>query len=145
MALRHRLKRHRLDGGIASALLLTLLLRAVVPLGYMPGDLLTGQLAALCPIGSAESWQLLNSLDHALDQSLDHSGHHHGHVEHDSRAASGDEQCPIGEALGAAFLLPSLDAHAVDADRQKTLDRRQDAIPEARRRRSHPARAPPAA
>ena len=72
----------------------SLMLRALIPLGYMPGNALAGEFVVLCPSGlSAEIAQAL------------HSGHHH-----DQSAIDMDAECPIGSALQSAALptlLPS--------------------------------------
>lgn len=69
--------------------LAALLLRALIPLGYMPGNLLAGELAVLCPVGMPPA------VMHAL---------HHGHHEADEDVVSTDQACPIGTALQPAWL-----------------------------------------
>ena len=74
---------------IATSLLVaTLAVRALLPMGYMPGNLAAGELAELCPVASAATFQLLGS-------AAEHS-HHHGD---DSDAISVDTACPIGSSL----------------------------------------------
>ena len=71
-----------------------ILVRALIPLGYMPGNVLDGEFMVLCPSG------LPANIVHAL----------HGH--HDADAALElDRACPIGGALHYA----ALPTDAVDA------------------------------
>ncbi|MGI9271552.1 MAG: hypothetical protein ACR2QT_07250 [Woeseiaceae bacterium] len=73
---------------LASGLLLaTLALRALVPLGYMPGNILDGEFMVLCPVASAASLELLSS----------ETTHHHGNE--DETGVSVDRACPIGSSL----------------------------------------------
>ena len=65
----------------------TLLLRAAIPAGYMPGNLLAGEFARLCPTG--------------LPAPLAHAGHHGAH---DENELSADKACPVGLALKFAVL-----------------------------------------
>ena len=65
----------------------TLLVRAFIPVGYMPGNLLAGEFARLCPTG--------------LPAPLAHAGHHGGHHETE---LSADQACPVGFALKFAAL-----------------------------------------
>lgn len=70
--------------GILAAVLL---MRAMIPVGYMPGNLLDGEFARLCPTG--------------LPMSLAHAGHH---AAHDDTELSADKACPVGFALKFAAL-----------------------------------------
>lgn len=64
-------------------------LRAMVPAGYMPGNLLAGEFMVLCPSGmQAEFVRQL----------------HPGHGTHDQNVVDADTSCPIGSALQPAFL-----------------------------------------
>ncbi len=65
----------------------TLLLRAFIPVGYMPGNLLAGEFARLCATGLAAP--------------LAHAGHHGAH---DGTELSADKACPVGLALKFAAL-----------------------------------------
>ena len=65
----------------------TLLVRAFIPVGYMPGNLLAGEFARLCPTG--------------LPAPLGHAGHHGAHHETE---LSADKACPVGLALKFAAL-----------------------------------------
>ena len=79
-----RLTFRRWAAGLALA---GILVRALIPLGYMPGNVLDGEFMVLCPSG------LPANVVHAL----------HGH--HDADAALElDRACPIGGALQYAAL-----------------------------------------
>jgi len=75
------------------ALAACLLLRALIPVGYMPGNLLAGELMVLCPEGLP-----------ALDMALAHAGHN----DTDLPAMDADRSCPIGTALLAAAPAPEV-------------------------------------
>ncbi len=77
-----------------AALLLSavLLLRAVIPAGYMPAGAGSGLLFELCPEGvSAEFMQVLTG----------ESAHDHGHMDH-GETNHDDHRCPIGHMLTSA-------------------------------------------
>lgn len=98
---------------IALLAALGVLLRAAIPVGYMPGDLSRGAWAAPCPSGFPAGWFEASGVGGA------HGGHAHhyppGHGAggdasvHDpeTHAVALDERCPLGEALHA----PALPAH----------------------------------
>jgi hypothetical protein len=72
-----------------AAVLLALLgmsVRALIPMGYMPGDLLAGEFVVLCPVGLPASMK------------------HHGHHGYDGAVVDADRACPIGSALQYAAL-----------------------------------------
>ena len=73
--------RHR---KLAWLLAASLMLRALIPLGYMPGNVLAGEYMVLCPAG-------LPPLARA-------SGHHEHHAAADE-TTSLDQACPIGTAM----------------------------------------------
>ena len=75
-----RTRSGRLAAGVAVA---GLLARALIPLGYMPGNLLAGEFMVLCPSGL--TGQIAESLHH-----------HHGESE---TVFDADRACPIGAAL----------------------------------------------
>lgn len=89
------------------------LLRAAIPVGYMPGDLSRGAWAAPCPSGFPAGWFEASGAGGA------HGGHAHHHPPshgadgdasvHDpeTHAVALDERCPLGEALHA----PALPVH----------------------------------
>ena len=78
----------RLALAVAAAGLLT---RALIPLGYMPGNLLAGEFMVLCPTG--------------LPQALAAASHsHHGD---DGPMLDADRACPIGVTLLYAAALPT--------------------------------------
>ena len=75
------------------------LLRAFIPVGYMPGNLLDGRFVELCPVGISFD---IASASLSASHSADHSDMHHaGH--HDTAAdADPNKTCPLG--LGIKFL-----------------------------------------
>jgi len=83
------LKKYRLRRAAIGLLLATLAFRALVPLGYMPGNLLAGEIAQLCPAASAATFELLNSS----------SAHQHHHGEAGKELPSVGTACPIGSSL----------------------------------------------
>ncbi len=95
------LKSRGLRRAAISLLLATLAIRALLPLGYMPGNILAGEFAILCPVASAATFELLSS-------SRTHE-HHHG--EAGKELPSVGTACPIGSSL-FFDALPTLDASA---------------------------------
>jgi len=94
--------RSRLFALVAAALLL----RALIPVGYMPGNLLAGEFARLCPVGLAGI---------AVHGSHDRHATHDGHGdEGESADALSGETCPIGFALKAAALFAEIGLPAVE-------------------------------
>jgi len=91
--------------------LLSLALRAVVPLGYMPGALVSGDWITPCPTGFPAAF--FKDAGHAH-----HHAHHGNHAQHGrpgaqeqsgwetSQALEADRPCPLGEGLQLAALLP---------------------------------------
>jgi hypothetical protein len=69
--------------------LATLAVRALLPLGYMPGNLLAGEFAELCPVASAATFELLSSTN----------THQHHHGEPGEKLPSVGIACPIGSSL----------------------------------------------
>ena len=69
--------------------LATLALRSLIPLGYMPGDLLAGEFVVLCPTGVP--LEVMRQL-------------HRGHHDHDAKVVDVDQSCPVGSALQPAWL-----------------------------------------
>jgi hypothetical protein len=69
-----------------------LLVRALIPLGYMPGSILDGEFMVLCPAGYAAS---------IVAES------HHQHGGDGESVIDADRACPLGTALQSAALLPS--------------------------------------
>jgi hypothetical protein len=72
----------------AALLVATLAVRALLPIGYMPGNVFAGEIAELCPVASAATFSLLGS-------SAGHD-HHHGD---DADSISVSTACPIGSSL----------------------------------------------
>ena len=77
-------------------LLAALALRAVIPIGYMPGSLGGELLFEMCPDG----------MPSAMVQAL--GGEHHHHDDGESTDASQD-QCPTGHILTSVALSSSID------------------------------------
>lgn len=75
----------RFAAGLA---LIGLVARAMIPLGYMPGNLLAGEFMVLCPSG------LPANVAHAL----------HNHHDAATVTVEADKACPIGAALQYAAL-----------------------------------------
>ncbi len=68
---------------------LMLTLRALIPLGYMPGNLLAGEFVVLCPTGMPiEVMQALHQNHHDSEQAV----------------MDVDQTCPIGSALQPAWM-----------------------------------------
>ena len=154
----------------AALVALALLLRAAVPLGYMPGNVFAGEFMVLCPVGSAQSFALLDAIrgsaraghvGHGPAHAAGHERHsHHGHATHGNRAsASGadrhahhdqhagavDDHCPIGSALSLAFL-PAPDVPPVMDWPSAGYPKPGSMFPAVVRfNRGHPVRGPPAA
>ncbi len=64
---------------ISALLILTILTQAIIPLGFMPGDLTNGEtFVTLCPVQQSELYQLITAPTHA------HTNHHqhHDHDQH---------------------------------------------------------------
>jgi len=133
---------------------LTLLLRAAVPLGYMPGNVFAGEFMVLCPAGSAPSFALLDAIREHTGPAHEHHGHHgHGagtsdtgaHEHHDEHAGAVDDRCPIGSALSLAFL-PAPELPPVSDWPTASYPKPDSALPAVVRfNRGHPVRGPPAA
>lgn len=95
------LTNRRLRRSVGALLMSTLLVRALIPLGYMPGNVFEGKFAELCPVASAATYALLPQAE---------TNHHHVHHA-DSPDGSGysiDSACPIGTSL-LADVLPVFD------------------------------------
>ena len=87
---------HRKWQKLTAVLLAGVLLRAVIPAGYMPAAPGQGLLLELCPSGLPAGFASMVG-DHA-----GHTGHHSGHTAHEDDAASGD--CSMGHILSLAFI-----------------------------------------
>lgn len=89
IAMRYTTGRQRIRRIAAGLALTGLVARALIPLGYMPGNLLAGEFMVLCPSG------LPANIAHAL------------HDHHDAATTitiEADKTCPIGAALQYAAL-----------------------------------------
>ena len=114
-----------------------MLVKLVIPAGFMPADLSGGHWLMICPDGLPSG---------ALDASQHNHGHdaHDGHDGDDRPLQLGLEQCPIGAAAGFAAIVTHEDPIPVAvADESKAEAPR---LP-ARRRGAYTAlaRAPPTA
>ena len=109
-----------------------LLTRALIPTGYMPGNLLAGEFMVLCPVGLP-----------ALAQSLGH-GHHDGHDGgHDGAMVDADRACPIGAALSYAALPAGLQPSTVSLTPQESPVTALRVLAQRPRAWTVQARAPP--
>jgi len=123
----------RLLRQIATALLLgTLAVRSLLPLGYMPGNLLDGKFAELCPVASAATYALLS----------EHDSHHEHNAPGDA-AYSIDSACPIGSTLFSDALPATYPSTAIAplASQYRQVHVLQSFS--ARPQPVYPARAPP--
>ncbi|MGI9201187.1 MAG: hypothetical protein ACR2QL_09020 [Woeseiaceae bacterium] len=116
-----------------SLLVATLAVRALLPVGYMPGNLAAGEFAELCPVGSAATFQLLGSA----------ATHGHHHDDNESDAVSIGTACPIGSSL-FFDALPTLSAAAEQQNLQPIFENVARGLSVLTApRSSHRARAPP--
>lgn len=86
------------QGLTSAALFVALAMRSLIPLGYMPGNLLTGEFMVLCPSGGGA----LFLGDGAAHRHASHAGH--ASTANPEQIAGVDARCPIGSVLlsGAA-------------------------------------------
>ena len=91
---------------LALASLLALAMRALIPLGYMPGNVLAGEFMVLCPTGLPAGF--LVDAGHQ---------HHSSHDSHDTGMVDADRACPIGTSLKYAAAAPPDIAFAPDVFR----------------------------
>ncbi len=99
--------------GLRFVLVLAISLRAVIPVGYMPGTLHDGRLVVLCPSnGGAAILAVLSPATeaghHAIHQGAGHAAH--ATDTHSEHAATG-ESCPIGNAVFMAAIPADSPAH----------------------------------
>jgi hypothetical protein len=123
----------RLRLATASLLLATLAVRALLPMGYMPGNLLAGEFAKLCPVASAATFELLSS----------NTTHQHHHDESGKELPSVDSACPIGSSLFSDALIALDGFSSVELQQHElpnTIAFRSYLFPF---KRTYPARAPP--
>ena len=107
-------KQSRLRRLATAILIATLAIRALVPVGYMPGNLIAGEFAELCPVASAATFELLGT----------QAGHEHHHGSTDAEAVSLGTACPIGSSL----FFDALPTLAVITDAQAIVHVYQDAL-----------------
>ncbi|MEL6302852.1 MAG: hypothetical protein AAFR07_14550 [Pseudomonadota bacterium] len=85
------------DRVTASLVLLGVCLSALVPRGFMPGDIARGQFLIVCPEGLEGFWQ-----------HHDHShGHAHGHAEAMAPVQAGADNCDFADTLTPVLHLGS--------------------------------------
>ena len=107
----------------AIALTVALLLRAAIPVVYMPSASDDGLLFAMCP--SAVPADILVAMAGAGQAAHDHDKHHAGHQggANDAEASSSHfdtGHCPIGQVLSAAFVTSEQPVIAVRPSRVST-------------------------
>ena len=107
-----------------------LLMRALVPVGYMPGNLLAGEYMVLCPVG----------LPAAVAAAL-----HSDHGSHARDIVDADRTCPIGSALKPAFLPIEPAEHVVLWQPQLLLGEQANVTLLSRHPVPYRSRAPPRA
>lgn len=83
-------KRNTIRRLAATFAIAAVVMRALIPLGYMPGNLLEGEFMVLCPSGSGGQGLV--------------SSHHHGEHGEMGIEIDADEACPIGVTLKYAAL-----------------------------------------
>lgn len=79
--------RHRMLRRTVFVLAALLLLRATIPVGYMPGNLLDGEYVRLCPVGLPSTF----------------ASHHEGHDGHEESSGT-EASCPLGLLLSAVAI-----------------------------------------
>ncbi|KAA9132565.1 hypothetical protein F3N42_04920 [Marinihelvus fidelis] len=124
-----------------------LLVRAMVPAGFMPGDLLAGQFAAPCPTGFPAAF-------FTDEPGQPAQAHHHDHGQAQDRgdgddtpldAQSLDNACPLGSALQAAAALPEVLPLIAHVEPVRPLFSYHTKVIPLRRNSGHRSRAPPLA
>ena len=112
---------------------MTFFLRALIPVGYMPGNLLEGEFVRLCPAGLP-----------ALSVHEGHAGHHgsqgDGEYSADSELSS---VCPLGAGLGQAGLPGALPARVTPSATAGLAPPATDESPPAPTGVAFRSRAPP--
>lgn len=138
------LRQRRRSRGIGGVVLAQFLLRAVIPVGYMPAAMAEGGPFALCHGLSAATIELIEAARGDRDTGPQHAHHHPDESDepdgaHDDRWA----HCPLGAGVP---VLPIADVPGFGlAPTPATLVRADRVAPLAANRfRSYLARAPPA-
>jgi len=88
---------------VISIALLAMLLRILVPTGFMPGSLASGWYLVLCPDGISSS---------TMAVLMGESGHHHHHMPQGDTGTSKDneyKQCDLGSGFSSAAIYQSAD------------------------------------
>lgn len=79
---------------IHAVLMCTFVIRALMPIGYMPGNLLEGEFAQLCPSGMPQrASKIGHKAHHAEGKTIEH--------------ANSSEECQFGVALNQWMVLDS--------------------------------------
>jgi len=112
-------------------LFVTLVVRASIPVGYMPGSLQSGSLFEMCPDG----------LPAAMVRAF--AGHHHHGGAHDEATSDGSEQCDFGHLITPAASAFSATI-ALEAPNPSFLPERPERVAIARSTFVFSPRAPPA-
>jgi len=105
-----------------------LLIRALIPVGYMPGNLVAGEFAVLCPTG------LPDEIAHLL---------HQGHHDDGEQQVDMDADCPIGAALKLIAISSPASIDATTIHQSWYGVPGSDVASPANRRRNHLIRGPP--
>lgn len=105
-----------------------LLLRALIPAGYMPGNLIAGEFAVLCPTG------LPAEVAHQL---------HQGHLDDGEQQLDMDSECPIGAALQLIAISSPATIDATTIHQPWYEMPGSENAPAADRRRNYLIRGPP--
>ena len=93
--------------------LLVFAVRAIIPIGYMPGSIADGTPFELCPIGN-------RAIASYLASDSQNQGHHHAH-ESNADSASAWEQCSFAGVAPVDGALPEAPVHAVPPRRNSFL------------------------
>ena len=107
---------------------LALVVRAAIPLGYMPGNVFAGEFMVLCPTG----------IPAAFMEAI--TGHQHGHGGHTIDA---DRDCPIGSALKPSWAPNDHQVSALDVTVARFDTPTPDTLSLRPASRQYHARAPP--
>lgn len=120
---------------IYAALACTFMVRALIPVGYMPGNLLEGEFVRLCPAGLP-----------ALTGHAGQDGHagHHENVDSIPADVELSSVCPLGAALGQAGLIDAQPAPFLPAAAAGLTAPATDESPPAPTGVAFRSRAPPA-
>lgn len=132
---------------ILLALAVTLLLRAMIPAGFMPAAIGGGFPLQVCPSGLPDGALARLAGEHGGHSHHGHHGHHANHANHgghdDGGHAYSAEQCPIAHLIAAAAL-PALAGAALPAAASPAFPVLAPRPPAAVRVHHYRSRGPPA-